>query len=139
MKKASIIIICILFIIIGTLMFISAPYFADAKFIISNKTNNNISLLAKWRKNEKNIEIVKPNENIELSIHDEAAMELTVTLNENNKMKSQPLYCTSGMVIYIEIYPNKIMVGHGKPPNKAFNRDANQHAPLNQAQGIIVK
>jgi len=116
-KKLSILIISILCIITGALMFIAAPYFSDAKFIIRNKTNSNVSLVARWRNNEKSLGIVKPGASIELSVNDEAAIEFIVTLNENNIIQSQPLYFTSGMIQYIDIHPDEIRVNHGNAPD----------------------
>ena len=127
MKKASVIIISILFIIIGALMFIAAPYFAAAKFNIANATKNNVSLSGKWRDNEKNIGTLKPEEGIEFSIDDEAAITITATFDEHNIIHSQPLFFTSGMNILFEIHQNEIKAGYGNTPNEVFKRDEKQH------------
>ena len=98
-------------------MFFAAPYFAAAKFNITNTTSNNAVLSAEWRDNIKSIGIIEPTETIDFTIDDEASVIFTATLNNNVVLKSQPLYFTSGTNIQIEIHHNEIMSNYGKTPN----------------------
>jgi len=80
----------------SALVILAIPSFSDPEFKVVNHSPEAVSVVAAWRRHERNIGRIEPMSSLEFTIDDEAAISFIVRYSTDREMESEQLYFTSG-------------------------------------------
>ena len=97
-------------IFFAALLILAAPSFFDPEIEVVNSTSEAVSVVAKWRSTEKNIDKIESKSSYRFSVDDEAAIMFKVRYGGGKEIETEPLYFTSGIKVIAEITRDGVKV-----------------------------
>lgn len=87
-----------IFVVISTFILYQFLDMSGSKFTVRNNTNDAVKVSAVWSEKNKNLGIINPNQIINFSVFGESAMSFVVMYSNGNKIKSEPVYFSTGVM-----------------------------------------
>ena len=104
----------VLLVVIGgaILAYLGMPFLTSPTFNVTNFAGASVELTVEWRDKMRDLGGIGPGRKIEFEIDDEAAATFVVAYADGSKLRSEPIYFTSGVVVYAEIHESNIEVSY---------------------------
>jgi len=95
---------------LAILVLVALPTYSDSVFEITNKTDERVFVVARWRDKELEVGEITPTSTYEYSVDDESAIIFHVSYLGGANVESEPIYFTSGIRIIVMITDNAVDV-----------------------------
>jgi len=99
-------------VVISTTYIFVGEFTLGPRFNISNDSTQNVTVIALWRNQSRDLGIIESGSTISLTVRDEASMVFNVSYADGRKTSSTPVYFSSGQAINVSITQGGIDVQH---------------------------